>query len=69
MISTPTVTSDDGEARLTINQLTNNLRQLNTDIVDNTDITSRHIGIKELHLNFSVTIQLAKNLANVIKKL
>ena len=69
IISTPTVRSDHGKAGLTISQLTNHLRQLKTDIVGNTNITSRHIGIKGLHLNFSRTTQLANNFANVIKKI
>ena len=68
-ISAWTVRSDDGKAGLTVSQLTNHLRQLKTDVVDNTNITSRHIGIKWLHLNFSGTTQLAKNFANVIKKI
>ena len=65
----PTVRSDDGKAGLTVSQLTNHLRQLKTDIVDNTNITSRHIGMKGIHLNFSGTTQLAKNFASVIKKI
>ena len=69
IISAPTVRSDDGKAGLMVSQLTNHLRQLKTDIVDNTNATSRHIGIKGLHLNFSGTTQLAKNFANVIKKI
>ena len=68
-ISTPTVRSDYGKAELTVSQLTNHLHQLKTDIVDNTNITSRHTGIKGLHLNFSGTTQLANNFANVIKKI
>ena len=69
IISTPTVRSDDGKVGLTVSQLTSHLRQLKTDIVDNTNITSRHIGIKGLHLNFFGTTQLAKNFANIIKKI
>ena len=69
IISAPTVRSDDGKADLTVSQLTNHLRQLKTDIVNNTNVTSRHIGIKGLHLSFSGTTQLAKNFANVIKKI
>ena len=61
IISTPTVGSDDGKAGLLVSQLTNHLRQLKTDIVDNTNITSRHTGIKGHHLNFSGTTELAKN--------
>ena len=68
-ISTQTVRSGDGKAGLTVSQLTNHLRQLKTGIVDNTNITSRHIGIKGLHLNFSGTTQFVKHYANVIKKI
>ena len=68
IILTPTVRSDDEKAGLMVSQLTNHLRQLKTDLVDNINITSRHIGFKGLHLNFSGTTQLAKNFANVIKK-
>ena len=55
--------------RLTAGQLTNRLRQLQTDFVDNTNITSRYIGIKGIHLNFSGTTQLAKSFASVTKKI
>ena len=69
IISTPTVRSDDGKAGLTVSQLTNHLRQLKTDIADNTNITSRRIGIKGLHFNFSRMTRLAKNFGNFIKKI
>ena len=69
IISTPTVRSDDGKASVRASQLTNHLCQLKTDIVDNTNITSWHIGIKRLHLNYSAKAQLAKNFENVIKKI
>ena len=59
IISTPTVRSYDGEAGLTVSQLTNHLRRIKTYMVDNTNITSRHIGIKELHLNSSGTTQMS----------
>ena len=69
IISTPTVKADDEKAGITVSQLTNQLHELKTDIADNTDITSRHIGIKGVHLNFLGMTQLAKNFANVIKKI
>ena len=69
IISTPTVRSDDGKAGLTVTQLTSHLRQLKTDNVDNINITSQHIGIKGLHLDFSGTTQLVKNFSNIIKKI
>ena len=69
IISTPTVRSDDGKARLMVSQPKNHLRQSETDIVDNIDITNPHIGIKGLHLIFSGMTQLAKDFASVIKKI
>ena len=53
---------------LTAGQLTNRLRQLQTDFVDNTIMTSRYIGIKGIHLNFSGMTQLAKSFASALKK-
>ena len=50
---TPTVKSADGKVGLTVSQLTNHLHQSKADIADNTNITSRHILMKGLHLNFS----------------
>ena len=55
IISKLIVRSDDGKAGLTVSQLTYHLCQLKTDIVDNTNITSRHTGTKGFHLNFSGT--------------
>ena len=69
LISTPTVRPDDEKVQLMVSQLTNHLRQLKTDIFANTNITSQHIGIMGHHFNFSGTTQLAKNFANVIKKI
>ena len=53
IIQTLTVRSADGKVGLTVSQLTNHLHQSKADIVDNANITSRHILIKGLHLNFS----------------
>ena len=66
IISSPTVRSDDGKAELTVSQLTNHLYQLKADIVDNINISSRHIESKGIRLNFSGATQLAKNLTIVI---
>ena len=51
-----------------VRQLTNYLLQLKIDVVDNRNITDRCIGRKGLHLNFSETVQLAKNFVNFIKQ-
>ena len=58
IILTPAVRS--GKAGITVSQLTNHLRQLKADTVDNTNIAGR------LLLNFSGTAQLAKKFANFI---
>ena len=52
IISTPKVKSDGGKAGLTVIQLTIHTCQSKTVIVDDTNITSRHTGVKGLHLNF-----------------
>ena len=67
-ISTPTLRSDNGNATLTVNQLTNHLLQLNIDIVDNRNITSKHLSRKGLHLNESGSRSLAINCLERIKK-
>ena len=54
---------------MTVRQLTNHFLQLETDLVNNRNITDRCIGRNGHHLNFSGTIQLAKNFVNFIKKL
>ena len=43
-ISSPTLSSDNGKAMLTVNQLSNHLLQLNIDIVDNRNIISKHLS-------------------------
>ena len=48
-ISTPMLRSDNGKTTLTVNQLTNDLLQLNIDIFDNKNITSKHLNRKGLH--------------------
>ena len=59
IISTPTVRSDDRKAGLTVSQLTNHLRQLKTDIVDSTNITSRPIGIFPERLSWQRILQIS----------
>ena len=67
-ILTPTLESGEGKATLTVNQLTNHLLQLNIDIVDNRNITSKHLSRKGLHLNESGSRSLAINCLERIKK-
>ena len=44
IFSCPTIQSDKAEANFTVNQLTNHLLQLKTDVVDNRNISDRGIG-------------------------
>ena len=52
-ILTPRLRSDNGKATLTVNQLTKHLLQLNINIVDIRNITSKHLSRKGSHLNKS----------------
>ena len=58
VISTPTLRTDDGKAALTVNQLTNHLRQLDRDIIDNRNINARNLANKSLHLHPTGTSRL-----------
>ena len=40
------VRANDGKAELTVRRLAYHLRQLKTDLIDNTNITSQHTGFK-----------------------
>ena len=68
ILSTATIRSAKAKTNLAVRQLTNHLLQLKIDEVDNINITDRCIGRKWLHLNFSGTIQLAKDFVNFNKK-
>ena len=61
IFSTPTIHSDKSKANWTVRQLPNHLLQLKIDVVDNRNIIERCFDRKGFHLNFSGTIQLAKN--------
>ena len=43
--STPTIRSDNGKAALTVRNLCDHLLDLNMDILDNRNITSKHLGV------------------------
>ena len=60
-ISTPTLKSDNGEAALTVRHLTNHLINLKIDILDNRNITSKHLSQRGLQLNQSGPNLLTKN--------
>ena len=67
VISTPTLRTDDWKAVLTVSQLTNDLLQLDIDIIDNRNINARNLGNKDLHLHPTGTSRLTKNLLSSIK--
>ena len=60
--STPTIRSDNGKAALTVRNLCDHLLDLNMDILDNRNITSKHLGRKGLHLNKAGSTRLVENI-------
>ena len=69
IISTPTYRFDNRKAGNTVNELTSMLINLNVPIVNNKNISRKHLGYKGLHLNNYGCSRLAMNLISVIKKL
>ena len=68
-ISTPTLRSDDnGKAVLTARQLTNHLINLKIDILDNRNITGKHLSRRGLHLNQCGSNLLTKNIISKFRK-
>ena len=67
-ISTPTLRSDNGKAVLTVRQLTNHLINLKIDILDNRNITGKHLSRRGLHLNQSGSNLLTKNIISKFRK-
>ena len=66
--STPTIRSDNGKAALTVRNLCDHLLDLNMDILDNRNITSKHLGRKVLHLNKAGSTHLPKNIIHKLRK-
>ena len=66
--STPTIRPDNGKAALRIRNLCGHLLDLNMDILDNRNITSKHLGRKGLHLNKAGSARLAKNIIHKLRK-
>ena len=60
---------DNRKAGNIANELTNMLINLNVSIVNNKNISRKHLGYKGLHLNSYGSSRLAMNLISVIKKL
>ena len=66
--STPTIISDNGKAARTVRNLCDHLLDLNMDILDSRNITSKHLGRKGLHLNKAGFTRLAKNIIYKLRK-
>ena len=67
--STPTIRSDNGDtAAITVKNLCDLLLDLNMDILDNRNITSKRLGCKGLHLNKVGSTCLAKNIVDKLRK-
>ena len=66
--STPTIRSYNGKAALTVRNLCDHLLVLNMNILDNRNITSKHVGRKGFHLNKAGSTRLAKNIIHKLRK-
>ena len=67
-LSTPTMQTDRVKEALTVSHLTNHLLQLEINVIDNRNITGKHLSRRGLHLNVSGCNQLAINFLAKIKK-
>ena len=61
IFSIPTIRTDDEKASLTIFRVNKHLGELKVDTIDNTNISSKDLGKKGLHLSKSGKSKLAKN--------
>ena len=66
IFSTPTMKSDNGKAALPVCY---HLVDLNMDVLDNRNITGKHLGRKCLNLNKSGSTRLAKNITFKLRNL
>ena len=66
--STSTTRPDNGKAARTVRNLCDHILDLKMDILDNINITSKHLGHKGLHLNKAGSTRLAKNIIYELRK-
>jgi len=66
IISQPTIRSDNGKANLTIRKVNEHLNQIKVETLDNSNVTSKDLGKKGLHLS---NIGISKLARNVVEKL
>ena len=67
-ISKPKLRSDNGKGALTVRQLINHLINLKIDILDNRNITGKHLSRRGIHLNQSAFNLLTNNIISRLRK-
>ena len=68
-ISHPILRLDDGKAQVTIRNLVTKLGLLNISMIDNSNITSKHLSRHGLHLSAFGTKKMAMNLISFVRGL
>ena len=66
ILSSLTPRLDNGKANLTIKRFNEHLKQLKLEIIDNSNITTKDLGKKGLHLSNNGKAKLARNVLSVI---
>ena len=69
VISTPIIRTDNGKAALTIKNLNQHIRELDIEIIENSNITFRDLGKKGLHLAKYGKSKLVENMMKKLSKL
>ena len=65
----PTKRCDNHRASATVNLVNEQLSQLNIDIIENKNISDKHLGRHSLHLTNHGRVRLAMNFISYVKKL
>ena len=69
ILSMPTKRCDNRKAYVTVNLVNKQLPQLNIDIIENKNISDKHLGRHGLHLTNHGRVRLAMNFISYVKKL
>ena len=67
ILSSLTPRLDNGKANLTIKRLNEHMKQLKLEVMDNSNITTKDLGKKGLHLSTNGKAKLARNILNITK--
>ena len=68
VLSKPIIRHDNGKANLTIRNVNKHLPALQSEFIENDDISSQHLGRKGLHLNPKGKGRLALNFMKQVRK-